>query len=137
MITSQVIVGTGLLNKLLYANQGYSSVPTLEDGYEIISEFISDDQLISISSEIESVELYAKAGGIRNAEKKFSSIRKLANSEKIRNQARKYLSGAASLVRAILFNKTAENNWLVTWHQDRTVAVSQRFEKDQWELWSV
>ncbi len=112
-------------------------MPALEDGYEIISEFLSHDQLISISSEIESVELPAKASGIRNAEKKFSSIRDLANSEQLRTQAREYLSGAANLVRAILFNKTTENNWLVTWHQDRTIAVSDKFEKNQWGPWSV
>ncbi|WP_085759371.1 phytanoyl-CoA dioxygenase family protein [Oceanicoccus sagamiensis] len=112
-------------------------MPALEDGYEIIGEFLSHDQLVAIISEIESIELPAKVGGIRNAEKKFSSIRELANSEKLRIQAKKYLSGKASLVRAILFNKTTENNWLVTWHQDRTIAVSERFERNQWGPWSV
>ena len=112
-------------------------MPVLDDGYEIIGEFLSHEQIISISREVESVEFPAKAGGIRNAEKKFSSIRKLANSEQLNTQAKKYLSGAASLVRAILFNKTTENNWLVTWHQDRTIAVSERFEMSQWGPWSV
>lgn len=112
-------------------------MPTLEDGYEMIDEFLSHDQIISINSEIEAIELPPKAGGIRNVEKKLSSIRELADSEQLKDQARKYLSGPASLVRAILFNKTAENNWLVTWHQDRTVAVSERFEKNEWGPWSV
>ncbi len=121
----------------LHVSQGYNQVPALEDGYEIIGEFLSHDQIISISNEIESIEFPAKAGGIRNAEKKFSSICELANSERLRSQATEYLSGAASLVRAILFNKTSENNWLVTWHQDRTIAVSERFERDQWGPWSI
>ena len=106
-------------------------MPALEDGYEIIDEFLSHDQLIAINSELETVELPSNTGGIRNAEKKFPIIRDLANSEQLNKQATKYLSGSASLVRAILFNKTKENNWLVTWHQDRTIAVSERFEKNE------
>ena len=106
-------------------------------GYEMINDFLSDDQLTSIHREIAAVKFPAKAGGIRNAEKKFSSVRDLAHSEQLHAQAKKYTSGTPSLVRAILFNKTAENNWLVTWHQDRTVAVSERFEKHEWTLWSI
>jgi len=117
--------------------KGIGSVQALEYGYEIITEFLSRDQLISINREMDSVEFSAKAGGIRNAEKKYSSIHDLANSEQLHIQANKYLPGASNLVRAILFNKTTENNWLVTWHQDRTIAVSERFEKSLWGPWSV
>lgn len=112
-------------------------MPTLEYGYEMIGEFLSHDQLVSINSEIEAVELPSKTGGIRNADKKFYSVGELANSEQLNTQAKKYLAGPASLVRAILFNKTPENNWLVTWHQDRTVAVSEKFEKNEWGPWSI
>lgn len=121
----------------LHVNKGSSSVPTLEDGYELINEFISQDQLISINSEINTVELKSKTGGIRNAEKRFSSVFELANSEQLKAQAKNYILEPVSLVRAILFNKAPENNWLVTWHQDRTVAVSEKFENDKWGPWSV
>jgi ectoine hydroxylase-related dioxygenase (phytanoyl-CoA dioxygenase family) len=110
---------------------------TFDDGYEFIGEFLSRDELISINNEIKGVRFPAMAGGIRNAEKKFSSIRAIACSEQLLTLAQKYLSGDATLVRAILFNKTTENNWLVTWHQDRTVAVSEKFEKKDWGRWSV
>ena len=112
-------------------------MPTLENGYELIDEFLSHDQLVFINRELSSVNFPSKAGGIRNAEKKFSAIRSLANSEKLHSQAKKYLSGDVNLVRAILFNKTRESNWLVTWHQDRTIAVSERFEKNKWGPWSI
>lgn len=112
-------------------------MPNLDNGYEIIDEFLTHDQLNSINSEIEHISLPEKAGGIRNAEKKFSSIHSLAVSKQLNIQAKKYLTGAPSLVRVILFNKTTENNWLVTWHQDRTVAVSEKFEEHDWGAWSV
>ena len=40
-------------------------------------------------------------------------------------------------VRALLFNKTAEANWLVPWHQDRTIAVRERREVHGFGPWSV
>ncbi|TQV65848.1 phytanoyl-CoA dioxygenase family protein [Exilibacterium tricleocarpae] len=112
-------------------------MPKLEDGYEMVDEVLSPGQLKSIYDEIEAIEPPAKTGGIRNAEKKFSSIRKLAESEKLKVLAKSYLPDSASLVRAMLFNKTEENNWFVTWHQDRTVTVSEKFEKENWEPWST
>ncbi len=48
-----------------------------------------------------------------------------------------FMGPAARPVRAVLFDKTADNNWAVTWHQDRTVAVRQRREAPGFGPWSV
>ena len=40
-------------------------------------------------------------------------------------------------VRAILFDKAAEANWALGWHQDRTIAVKQRVAVDGFGTWSV
>jgi len=40
-------------------------------------------------------------------------------------------------VRAILFDKSAEQNWSLGWHQDRTIAVRQRINADGFGPWSV
>ena len=109
----------------------------LEEGYELIADFVSQDQLNAINSEIDRASFPARAGGIRNAEKKFAAIRDIANSATLIGQAKKYLPGTAGLVRAILFNKSLENNWLVPWHQDRTVAVTKTFERYGWGPWSI
>ena len=109
----------------------------LEDGYELIDGFLSDDQLNSINNEIKLVRFPNRSGGIRNAEKKFSSVHEVAYSDTIISKAKTYLSESVGLVRAILFNKTPENNWLVSWHQDRTVAVSDKFDKHEWGPWSI
>jgi len=39
-------------------------------------------------------------------------------------------------VRAVLFDKTAEANWAVAWHQDRTIAVAERVEAEGFGPWS-
>ncbi|HKP26634.1 MAG TPA: phytanoyl-CoA dioxygenase family protein [Dongiaceae bacterium] len=43
----------------------------------------------------------------------------------------------ARAVRAILFDKTAEANWSVAWHQDRTIAVRERCDVAGYGPWSI
>jgi ectoine hydroxylase-related dioxygenase (phytanoyl-CoA dioxygenase family) len=42
----------------------------------------------------------------------------------------------AAAVRGLLFDKTPEANWNVVWHQDRTVAVTNRKEVSGWGAWT-
>ena len=81
-------------------------MPNLENGYEFIEGFLDFSQLQPITSELETVSLPAKVGGIRNAEKKFNSINRLAQSELLIVKAQNYLCGTPKLVRTMLFNKT-------------------------------
>lgn len=115
-------------------HRGISLVPFLEDGFEIVQNIISIDEIESITSEMEGLE--CKGGGIRNAEKKLLSIKILAESAKYISLASTYLSSQASFVRAILFLKSIENNWLVTWHQDKTVTISRKIDALDWGPWS-
>jgi hypothetical protein len=47
------------------------------------------------------------------------------------------LGDEARPVRAILFNKTAERNWALGWHQDRTIVVEARIDTDRYGPWTV
>lgn len=40
-------------------------------------------------------------------------------------------------VRVLLFDKTAETNWMVPWHQDRTIAVAERHDVAGFSSWNV
>ena len=40
-------------------------------------------------------------------------------------------------MRAILFDKSAEQNWSLGWHQDRTIVVHQRIDMGGFGPWSV
>lgn len=44
--------------------------------------------------------------------------------------------GAMQLVRIVAFDKTAEANWFVPWHQDRSVALAERRETDGFGAWT-
>ncbi|MFT7560399.1 MAG: hypothetical protein ACI93R_002319 [Flavobacteriales bacterium] len=110
----------------------------LKNGFEIVDNFISESELETILLDTHHMNLQSRKGGIRNAEKIFTSIKHYSQSNSLKRIASSYLDGAdANFVRAILFDKTPTNNWLVSWHQDKTIAVSQKFERQGWGPWST
>lgn len=51
--------------------------------------------------------------------------------------ATRLTSPAARPVRAVMFDKTADANWAVAWHQDRTIPVRRRIEVEGFGPWST
>lgn len=108
-----------------------------EDGCEVVNDFISEYWLNVIVEEIEKSEISTEISGIRNINKKLKSVSDYLNSNDFKEKASFFIPSDAQLVRAILFNKSPESNWFVTWHQDKTVSVSSKFEEYGWGAWSV
>ena len=110
------------------------------DGFEMVDDFIS---LKSIEIIIDDLTKFAakeqteKITGIRNADKKILSVAHCIQNNLLIEKAKTYLGQSVKLVRAIIFYKSNDNNWFVTWHQDRTVAVSNEFDCKGWGPWSV
>jgi len=109
----------------------------LEQGFILESQFISQETITTLIDEITTSKDLKSLHGIRNAEKKFECIAKLANSEKIMAKARSILGYEPQLVRAIFFDKNPDKNWLVSWHQDKTVSVNKKEHIDGWGPWSL
>jgi Phytanoyl-CoA dioxygenase (PhyH) len=61
----------------------------------------------------------------------------LASSGLVWKVAASILGDACQPVRAILFDKTAYANWGLPWHQDRTIAVTQRVEVAGFGPWTI
>ncbi len=47
------------------------------------------------------------------------------------------LSASAFAFKATLFDKRADANWLVAWHQDLSIPVSGRIQDPDWRAWSM
>jgi ectoine hydroxylase-related dioxygenase (phytanoyl-CoA dioxygenase family) len=109
----------------------------LEQGFRLESQFISQATVNTLIDEITKSNELKSPHGIRNAEKKFDCIAKLANSEKVIAQAKSILGEEPQLVRAIFFDKNPKKNWLVSWHQDKTVSVNKKLHIDGWGPWSL
>lgn len=109
----------------------------LENGFEIIENFISEEWLKVILDELETSEISKDMSGVRSINKKLNSVDKYLRSSEFKQSASPFTPPNTRLVRAILFNKSPESNWYVTWHQDKTVAVSEQFEAAGWRTWSI
>jgi len=112
-------------------------VQFFENGCEIVKDFISENWRSTILKEIEYSEVSTEVSGVRNINKKLKSVAEYLNSTEFKEKASSFVPVNAQLVRAILFNKSPESNWFVTWHQDKIVSVSSKFEESGWGTWSV
>lgn len=108
-----------------------------DSGFEVIENLVSAEMAQSLLADLTRLKLEPLRGGIRRIEKLVPRVADLACSPHLLSTAQRHLSGQPELVRAIYFDKSPENNWFVTWHQDRTVAVSDRFEAEGWGPWSI
>ncbi len=108
-----------------------------ENGIEIQRKFVSSSVMKTIKDEVKNSNIIDSKHGIRSANKKFKSIEKLANSEKVINLASSILGSKPEIVRVIYFDKTPDKNWLVSWHQDKTIALNKKTEIEGWGVWSI
>ncbi|MDI1298156.1 phytanoyl-CoA dioxygenase family protein [Methylotenera sp.] len=108
-----------------------------EIGFEVLENILTEDEVRTLLEVLKAQKLKPLGGGIRRIEQLIPEVAALSKSEKLISIARSYLVGEPQFVRAIFFDKTPENNWFVTWHQDRTVTVSERFEQSGWGPWSL
>jgi hypothetical protein len=100
-----------------------------QDGFSILPGVFEKpeiEHLIKSISHIADERSVRSRGGvyaIRNLLQLSPVIRELACSIKVRSIVKETLRNSASPVRATLFDKTGNANWLVPWHQDLTVCV--------------
>lgn len=109
----------------------------LDKGFEYIESFISNSETEVLIKDLSSIKLSKTSGGIRNIEKKSNAVKEFISSKIVLQTVSKYLGNKPSFIRAIFFNKTPKQNWLVSWHQDKTVSVSKKFAADGWHSWST
>jgi ectoine hydroxylase-related dioxygenase (phytanoyl-CoA dioxygenase family) len=79
----------------------------------------------------------ARRGGRRDVMDLIPELRALAQHPAVRAIAEQVLGPEAHVVRSTLFDKTDAANWKVPWHQDVTIAVSERRETPGYGPWSM
>ena len=113
-----------------------------DDGFAILRNVFSPAEiaaLIDALSEIGSRAGVRSRGGvyaIRALLEASAPVRELANSPKLDLIVSNYLGAPALPVRGTLFDKTPRANWLVPWHQDRTICVDSRREVEGFGPWT-
>ncbi|MGA9453832.1 MAG: phytanoyl-CoA dioxygenase family protein [Verrucomicrobiia bacterium] len=113
------------------------------DGFQIVSNLISDSECNLLASELsilfENQQKSAKnkIGGVRNLLRSSLRVNETATSAKLVSRLEDLVGRNVFPVRAIFFDKTAESNWRVPWHQDLTIAVAEQIETPGFIAWSL
>ncbi|BDI30068.1 phytanoyl-CoA dioxygenase [Capsulimonas corticalis] len=112
-------------------------------GYAIAPDVLTD---MTIHALIQEIATAGSAAGqrkgsdvyaIRNLLDEAPGVRALARSPKALGLAAAILGPDYFPVRGILFDKTADANWRVIWHQDLSIAVRERREAPGFGPWSL
>jgi hypothetical protein len=85
-------------------------------------------------------DLFAEVGHGQRDLLALPRIRALAESPNLRTPVTRLLGDQARPVRGLFFDKTADANWKVAWHQDVTIAVADRppdFADPAYGPWSI
>jgi hypothetical protein len=97
-----------------------------KSGYTFFRAVVDTSTLGKIIREIEGQVCKITRAGIRNLETRFPSIQDLIQSPALQSIVHQFLPDKAIPVRSILFDKSADTDWGVPWHQDLTIAVQAK-----------
>lgn len=103
-----------------------------QHGFALIPQVINDayrEELIA--------ELGPVSGAGRRGLLALPIIAELARSTRLLELVRPHLPGEPIPVRVIYFDKSPDANWLVSWHQDLTIAVREQIELAGFGPWSI
>lgn len=111
-----------------------NSFDTLEEtGAAIIRRVFGSSELELLRREAARLALHKDQACVRNLFEISECFQKLAHEPKISSQ----LAPSQIPVRGILFDKTPESNWPVSWHQDLTIAVTAKIDLPDYGPWTV
>jgi ectoine hydroxylase-related dioxygenase (phytanoyl-CoA dioxygenase family) len=104
-----------------------------KEGFELIRGVFNKVEIEAMRVEADRVSTAEGAACVRHLRAKSEVFYQLAISERLKSLISSYLSP----VRSILFDKTPEENWPVTWHQDLTITVENKIEIEGYGAWST
>lgn len=115
-----------------------------ENGFELVERVLDAGEVAGLLAAVERlggrrVGTGGREGayGLRGLLGLCPEVGKVADSERLRALVRSYLGREGRVVRALFFDKIPEANWGVPWHQDLTIAVTERIEVAGFGPWSV
>jgi len=103
-----------------------------QHGFAIISKVLSADEVQQLCVALGTVDGAGRRGLLAEP-----AVAHFARSARLIELVRPHLPVEPCPVRAVYFNKTAEANWLVAWHQDLTIAVKERIDLPGFTAWNV
>ena len=107
-----------------------------KDGFEMVPSGLSSACLGDLRHALSCLPFPAGKAGIRHVDQRLPQVLQLASNGALFDLAALNLGPSARLVRAIYFDKSQGRNWLVTWHQDKTIVADRSTVPGHWGPWS-
>ena len=106
-----------------------------DPGFWLAEIVLSPEECDQLPAELGDNRLARSRAGARHLMSHLA-VRTLATDERLMEIARRGLGGSAVPFRATLFEKSGPSNWLVVWHQDTALPLTDRFDAPDWGPWS-
>jgi ectoine hydroxylase-related dioxygenase (phytanoyl-CoA dioxygenase family) len=114
------------------------------EGFAVLEGILADKEIEKLLEafgqvwdEKSKLKRHGSTFAVRNLIEAVPAIAELAISSKIRALVDSVLGDDHHVVRGILFDKVADANWKVPWHQDLTIAVREKVDAPGFGPWSV
>ncbi|MBV9109700.1 MAG: phytanoyl-CoA dioxygenase family protein [Gemmatimonadetes bacterium] len=112
-----------------------------EDGYAVMPSMVDAETIAGLIAALEAadgegVRRRESVYAVRNLLEEVPAVRDLARSPIVRALVQAVLGPDAFAVRGLLFDKTPDANWKVTWHQDLSIAVREQKDVPGFGAWS-
>jgi len=111
----------------------------MDDGFRLVPALIDVPACDALVEAIEasSRRRETSSPNLRNLLREVPLVADLASSQCLLDAVTAASGSSGFPVRALLFDKTPETNWSLTWHQDLAIAVREHREVPAFEGWSV
>jgi hypothetical protein len=107
-----------------------------DDGFAVVSSVFEASELDGLAKALEEASLQRSRAGARHL-LSVPAVAALARDSRLTKLAAEVLGCDPVPFGATLFDKSAEANWLVVWHQDTAVPLIERREAAGWGPWST
>lgn len=113
------------------------------DGFQIIPSLVSTTECDRFAAELTPLfeqQLHVaknRIGGVRNLLRTSPLVSQFASTPALLSLLQRAAGSVVFPVRSIFFDKNPEANWLVPWHQDLAIAVTEHIETPGFTGWSV
>lgn len=107
--------------------------PDLEQGFLIHRGVFTAVEVEALRAACDAVAAEAGTTCVRHIRAKSHELHDLANDPRLLDK----LPTSFQVVRSLLFDKTADENWPVAWHQDLTIGVAEKVELPGYGPWSI
>lgn len=107
------------------------------EGWAVVPDVLSEDECVALRDVQGGT--HSRRGGVFGKRDALEDPRVVsaANDPRMRGLAQSALDGETVAVRAIWFDKPAEANWSVPWHQDVTIALAERAKVEGFGPWTI